>query len=185
MVGRAATVLLALVALAACASGPRYYNVYVEASAGLATTTIDDDHAFGPMVGAHLGVSKETEHSDGLNVHMGPSALAVADGTDWRTVLAFLAMHLDATTSRTEDGSVIRRWATIVEGPAMWFAGSDNAGAAAVSIASGPAREWRATNGLLAGAAIMARGIVGGHSTAGAGVELRVRIGIADRPRRR
>lgn len=179
------TVLFGATTLAACAPGMRRFNVYVEASAGLASTSLDDERSLGPMIGAHLGVAKETEHSDGFNVHMGPGGVAFLEGTDVRAGLFMLTMHLDHTTSRTEDGSPIHRWATLLEGPALTIPGEPEADVTgAVSIASGPAREWRARNGLLAGASILARGMVGGRSAVAAGVELRFRIGIADRPRK-
>jgi hypothetical protein len=177
--------LVASLAGGACASGHRYYNVYLEASAGFATTTIDGERAFGPTLGAHFGIAKETEHSDGTNVHMGAGGLVLHEGSEIRAGLAMLGLHVDYTTSRETDGSRINRWATLVEGPLLVIAGEsddDAKNTAGISVATGPAREWRAHNGLLAGAGVMARGLLGGHSTAGGGVELRVRIGIADRP---
>ncbi|HUQ01751.1 MAG TPA: hypothetical protein VM261_04610 [Kofleriaceae bacterium] len=185
MLGRVLTVLVASLGSAACASGHRSYNVYLEASAGFATTTIDGERAFGPTVGAHFGVAKETEHSDGMNVHMGAGGLVAYEGTEIRAGLAMLGLHVDYTTSRETDGSRINRWATLVEGPLLVIAGETDGewtNTGAVSVATGPAREWRAHNGLLAGAGVMARGLVGGHATGGGGVELRVRIGVADRP---
>lgn len=182
VLGRALTVLLLAVTGAACASGPRRYNIYLEASAGVVGGSIDGDRALTPTIGAHLGIAKETAHSDGFNAHMGPSALALLDGaTDWRALLAFLTLHLDHTTWRTDDGSRVHRWATILEGPALWLPGDEVAATAAVSVASGPTREWRASNGLLAGAGVLARGLVGGRSSYAGGVEVRFRIGLADR----